>query len=368
MTAGAAERLIGAAGAALRAAGARVARQGRRLGRQLPGYGRSGGNGRGAFVLLYHRVGRPARDPWGLAVSPEHFAEHLAVLRRHATPMSLAALAGARAAGTVPRDAVAVTFDDGYADNLHEARPLLAAHDVPATVFLATGFAGHGARFWWDEVDHLFLGSHPLPASLRVDASSGPFARTLPPAVRAPRAPDAGRVGSAEHDGRRALYLEVWRWLARLDGVERAEALHQLREAIGAPDDPLAPRALTAGEVTALVAGGLVDAGAHTVSHPMLPALPLATQRSEIVRSKAEVEALVGRPASTFSYPHGRYDERTAQLAREAGFVAVGTVAPEVGPYDCRPRRGDLLHVRRVPVLDWDGETLLRKLRTGFDD
>jgi peptidoglycan/xylan/chitin deacetylase (PgdA/CDA1 family) len=100
----------------------------------------------------------------------------------------------------------------------------------------------------------------------------------------------------------------------------------------------------------------------------MLSALPVEVQREEIVRSRADVEALVGRPATTFSYPHGRYDARTAQLVRAAGFSVAGTVAPAPGPFDCGRAGGDELHVRRVPVLDWDGETFLRKLRAGFDD
>ncbi len=76
------------------------------------------------IVLLYHRVARIAVDPWGLCVTPEHFVEHLEVLRK-CQRISLDQIhvrewfSGTRA----PR--VAITFDDGYADNLYQAAPLL---------------------------------------------------------------------------------------------------------------------------------------------------------------------------------------------------------------------------------------------------
>src|SRR5712671_329835 len=102
------------------------------------------------LILMYHRVSDSGPDPWGLGVSPRHFTEHLQVLRRHANPVALRQLPR-RARKRGPRTVV-VTFDDGYADNVVAALPLLRGHDIPATVFVATALLGKSQAFWWDEL------------------------------------------------------------------------------------------------------------------------------------------------------------------------------------------------------------------------
>ena len=87
-----------------------------------------------ALILLYHRIARPGSDPWKLCVTPENFRGQLRVLQRHCEFVPLTAvpdcLAAGRPSGRAP---VAITFDDGYVDNLRNALPILRAFDAPAT-------------------------------------------------------------------------------------------------------------------------------------------------------------------------------------------------------------------------------------------
>ena len=92
------------------------------------------------LILMYHRIADQPVDNWDLSVSPAHFEEHLRVIRRTRHPLPLTEFVKDHMAGTLRPDAVALTFDDGYVDNLVSGKPRLAAADVPATVFLATGF------------------------------------------------------------------------------------------------------------------------------------------------------------------------------------------------------------------------------------
>ncbi len=90
------------------------------------------------IILMYHRVVDLPADPQLLAVGRAHFAEQLEVLRERFRPASLNDIRLQLADGRLDRRTVVVTIDDGYADNLLNARPLLERFEVPATIFIAT--------------------------------------------------------------------------------------------------------------------------------------------------------------------------------------------------------------------------------------
>lgn len=103
----------------------------------------------GALILGYHRVADVEDDPHMLAVGTRHFAEQLEVLSKLARPITLQELVQGLPDGKLPPRAVVLTFDDGYADVYCRALPLLEQFQVPATVFVASGYLdGH---FPWDE-------------------------------------------------------------------------------------------------------------------------------------------------------------------------------------------------------------------------
>src|SRR5919112_2621349 len=77
---------------------------------------------RKVLILLYHQIAQLRSDPWRLSVTPNLFAEHLEILRRHAHVIGLQQLSKALPDGVLPDRAVVVTFDDGYADNLYNAK------------------------------------------------------------------------------------------------------------------------------------------------------------------------------------------------------------------------------------------------------
>jgi peptidoglycan/xylan/chitin deacetylase (PgdA/CDA1 family) len=307
------------------------------------------------LILNYHRIAEEPIDPWGLAVSPAHFAEQLQVLRHTRHPLPLTEFVSAFAAGTLPAAAIAVTFDDGYADNLLAGKPLLAAADIPATVFLTTGCLDRREEFWWDELARLVLlehGPQKLKIVVRGEVLHFDFGR--------PSAPGASPwLTWLLRRRRRRAHRAIWRALRPLDSEERWRLMAEIRSKLaGRHSQPGSGRAMTSAEVRALVDDQLITIGAHTMTHPSLTEIGPDARRREIAESKAACEALTGKPVPGFAYPYGDLDDRVRSAVKEAGFV-----------YACSNRSGpvtaasDLLALPRLPIGDWGSDAFERALR-----
>jgi peptidoglycan/xylan/chitin deacetylase (PgdA/CDA1 family) len=307
-------------------------------------------------ILNYHRVADEPVDPWGLAVSPARFAEQLHILRRTRRPLPLTKFVNALVTGTLPTNAIAVTFDDGYADNLLAGKPLLAAADIPATVFLATGCLDRTEEFWWDELARLVLledGLQRLEIVVRGDVLDFDFGT--------PSAPQAGSWRTwVRRRRRRRAYRAIWWVLRPLDNEERGLLMAEIRSKLaGRHFQPGSGRAMTRSEVRMLAGDGLITVGAHTVTHPVLTAIGTDACRREIAESKAACEALIGKPVPGFAYPYGDLDERVRSVVEEAGFAFA--CSTRSGPVTAK---SDLLTLPRVAIGDWDGDTFEQALRS----
>lgn len=300
----------------------------------MNGLARRARPGLGGLVLLYHRIAS-GPDPFLLNVSQQHFGEHLAVLKTLTTPLPLDAVVDARRrVSSRGRPPVAITFDDGYADNLFRAKPVLERHDVPATVFVMTGWFDGGSP-WWDELACLLLGDEGDKGHWHIESEA-----------------DADEV----HARFRSLSAK----LKVSANSEREDLLRPLRvEPI-----PAAHRSgyalLSRTQVATLADGSLLEVGAHTVSHPALASLSPEHQEREINSSRSELESIVGRPIRSFAYPYGTvsdYSAATVAIVRRAGFrLACANFASCVGPLTSR------FAVPRFVVRDWDGDEFERHL------
>src|SRR5688572_8190323 len=111
-------------------------------------------------ILRYHAV--CARDAGyaepGICVTPSAFAQHVAYLAANYRVLALPEAVRILQRGlSLPRNAVAITFDDGYADNLPAAQ-VLARHGLSATFYLTAGCLADGEPFWPSELRSLMAG------------------------------------------------------------------------------------------------------------------------------------------------------------------------------------------------------------------
>jgi peptidoglycan/xylan/chitin deacetylase (PgdA/CDA1 family) len=316
-------------------------------------------------VLLYHRVVDVTTDPQLLAVSPRNFADHLDVLRRSYTPARLGELRSRTLLSVAGRHPIAVTFDDGYADNVLQALPLLQAAAVPATVFVVAGHVGQLEEFWWDELERILLGLPALPEFLEVELNSRRHRWVIPSRTATAR-PDWHVLSEQIPSPRQIAYSDLCSLLRPVDSETRNRILTQLRTWAGVTTSGRSEnRALAPDELAALAGDGLIDVGAHSMTHPLLAPLAVSTQKFEIEASKRRLEDLVSRPVGLFAYPFGgddAYTGATKGLVREAGYTMAcsgipGLVDVTVDPYE----------IPRIIVRNWSGDEFGRRMHAIFD-
>ncbi len=293
------------------------------------------------IVLTYHRVAALPVDPEMLAVTPDNFREQMRYLKES---VSLVRFEDDWA--QVPKPAVAVTFDDGYADNALQALPIIKEVGVPATFFVSTGLINTRREFWWHELERTLLSQQNLPASFSLNDGRG--VRRWPTGTR---------------DAREHCYREIVRTMNRADPEHRENWLAQLRAWAQCSNEPTdeSHRAMTVDELRLLAESSWVTIGAHTVTHSRLSSLTAAAQQEEITASKRHLESWLGRKILVFSYPFGKrtdFTKETAALCRQAGFAKSAANFPGQAHRWTDPHR-----IPRMLVRNWPETVFAEKLR-----
>ncbi len=271
-------------------------------------------------ILAFHHIppeptGYPADDP-----DAATFEALMTVLRDGFSPLPLDEAARRLGAGTLPPRAFCVTFDDGYADNLTVAWPILQRLGIPATVFVATGYLDGGIM--WN--DRVIAAVRSCPGE-HLDLS------------------DLGLGVYALGDrAQRARLTETVLGSIKYRPVPEREAL--ARE-IGARYAPhLTSPMLTRAQLKELHAAGMAIGG-HTVTHPILAETDDAQARAEMAANKEELEGLLGERLRVFAYPNGKpgvdFLPIHSDMARDLGYEAAvttqrGVSTPATDPFRLR--------------------------------
>lgn len=262
----------------------------------------------GAVVLFYHKVQRRSVGLWGEPVlGVEQFEQHLRFLTRHYELVPLSRIVSSIKSGaSLPERAVAVTFDDGYRNNLLLAAPLLKHHAVPATFFLSTGLVGTNRWMWAYELEELFL-RYPSTTVAKVAA-------------------DPVLEGLCQRELSREVLLTAW--IAHLKGLSTPElerVLQRLRTALPVEVDD-ENRFLAWDDARALSSMGF-ELGGHTVNHPILVRMGLPEASEEVIGCGRDLSERLGVRPTLFAYPNGDTSPQVSSLVGRH-FDAAFTTTP----------------------------------------
>lgn len=332
------------------------------------------------LILAYHRIAELNSDPQLLSVRPDHFAEHLEYISEQYHPISLVELGKALAANHVPHRSIVVTFDDGYADNLWNAIPLLKKYSVPATVFVTTGHIGQDLELWWDELERLILLPKRLPDQIVLEINGKNHVWDLSATHRTcndgQKYPNRKPEDNSSHlrwnvtmssypSPCHKIYNDLHNLLRPKEYDEQEKILNELAQCVSSQrNGRLEYRVLNKDEIRALSSDGLIEIGSHTITHPVLKLQSLEVQRKEITDSKLHLENIIEQPIRSISYPFGNtsdFGKETIRLVSEAGY-GMGCANFEAPV----TRRSNPYCLPRFLVRDWTRDEFARRLRGWF--
>ena len=299
-------------------------------------------------IFVYHRV-CPLAEILSfereLTVTHEAFEKQISYLRKAYTPISLSQLLKSLKGEIIlPGNSVVVTFDDGYRDNYDYAFPILKAYDVPATIFLTTGFIENGRFCWWDRLSlilkyarepNLFLSHNGRKFHLKVKTEQE----------------------------KKAAYFALADLLLDTEGNSKDTILQEVQFALKAEVPPVPKQNLTWNEIREM-SRYRIEFGAHTCSHVRLSRVQDDIVWNELKQSKEIIESHLQKEVIAFAYPYGResdFDARATEALKRLGYHIAVT-----GIQGVTSIKEDVFKLRRVPIRGSDCESLFRAKATGM--
>lgn len=320
-------------------------------------------------ILLYHRIFEAPSDPLSLCITPKHFAEQLDHLRTHYQIISLNDLAQALKKKRLPRRTVVITFDDGYADVFLNSKPLLGQYEVPATVFIPTGYIGTQREFWWDDLERIFLLPEKLPGSLKMSVNGKIYSWKMDDLEMCNADNKVNKPWNIKQQfypsSRHKVYKELHEIIRYLDEAARLKVISDLEKWAGLSEKGRsAYRVLTVDEIKRLSDDNLLEVGSHGINHLSMSCQSDDVQHNEIFNSKRHLQVILNRPVNSFAYPYGSNSDmgdKTINLVKEAGYkLACST------DYAYITQKSDVFRLPRYPVGDWGMEEFAHHLKVFF--
>ena len=268
----------------------------------MPSYGQS-------HILAYHMVG-DYQSKFIPAMSIHRFQKEIEYLHAHYEIIPLSDLVHKLNEKKNINRCIAITFDDGFADNYTIAYPALKRYDIPATIFLLPEHIEKNATPWFIQFRYAFENSKTEFLWIEINGSQYQL--------------------EMKNEGQRlAASNMIMASLKGCSNQERLEKLGELFELLGFGGDQ--GNTMLSWDNVREMCGNGISFGAHTVTHPVLSRLSKEKARQEIMGSKQVIESKTKEKDTTFAYPFGKEDDfnsETISVIRDGGFECAVTSCP----------------------------------------
>ena len=265
------------------------------------------------LVLMYHRI-LPREDPRyleeqpGMVVEPDTFQMHLKIARQFFEPVCLHEWIQRRAQKkSLPKKAVAITFDDGWRDNYDYAYAHLKNEQVPATIFLVSDLIGTDDTFWPERLMKTVLAAHRHhPADIWQTAEFKWLLELGAQYAFADKPPNRDELDEIVSRAKQFSDEDLHQ---RLDAMQSFEGLDSQSDN---------PDILDWTQIKEMTDSGLIKFGSHTRRHVrMTPTLDHTVMAAEIIKSKEILASKTGTNIDLFCYPNGDITAEADKLVRQ---------------------------------------------------
>jgi len=261
-------------------------------------------------IMLYHGFSesKNKEGEWTLHskfMPISEFEQHLKVYLKYGNPISLTDLLYNE---KLPPNPIAVTIDDGYANNYELCFPILNKYHFPATLFLTTGFIDRRLFLWTDWLE--FIAANASPGDMKIELNHEVISFNLgdPPL-------------------RNIVVDRLKSILKSMPSAKIRSFLYELQERSRVKYDweriPEELQPLTWNQIREMKKSGFISFGGHTVSHAILSICNQEEQHFEMVESKARIEKELDEECFMLAYPNGKendFTEETIRLAKKANY------------------------------------------------
>lgn len=266
-------------------------------------------------ILCYHRINEKTGLFYDRNISayPHEFERQLLYIKKHFNVISISQLIDCYYGNySIKPNSIMITFDDGFRDNALNAFPLLKKLEIPAIVFVTTGFIDSDIIPWEDQVAYIF--HEPSIKEIKINNNESYLLRFTEERENAIWQ-FCKRLKLTNPEMRKemiaVLFIKYQIDNKRMENLARSTSIGYL----------------TKNDIKYWNNYG-IDFGIHTVNHPRLTTLKEERMYREISESKRSLEAILEKPVSTFAYPYGKegdFNETTKLLLKKAG-ITVGMI------------------------------------------
>lgn len=297
-----------------------------------------------AAIICYHRVitdeenNKNLRPNGDLSITAKNFEKQICFLKENFKVVAMDELL----IDNKDKFKIAITFDDGYLDNFTNALPILTRYNLPATIYITTGFICREAFAWWLELWNLIIEKKIFilkyeKLNLNEDISS--------------------------YNLKRKLYLELAKYFKNLPHAEHKKIFHILNN--NQFKTKFGDFFLNENQLILLANSDLITIGAHTHTHPNLKALSYNDCMFEIKKSKDYLEKILRKKIKHFAYPYGAkefFSIRESDMLKDMGFsTAVTTLTGQL-------KKDDNFFLPRIGLNDFHTNNQIQDKLSGWDN